>query len=142
MSRAKRIVRLTFWLNNLLFMALVGFALVFTGYLPRVVLPGAVGLLIGSCIGLWWGLSHHFHVKKLWGLYWVADERDQAIALKVHSTIMTVYMYYLYGLFFALLTLTATHHAVNLPRMLMLVWLMLVSSNALYYWLWCKYDLA
>nr|WP_225426220.1 hypothetical protein [Levilactobacillus brevis] len=91
-----------------------------------------------------WYMQHHLGVKSFKGLYWVDDERDRLITLKVHSTVMVSATYFLCGLLGIICLLLNWHLSSQElgQTLLAIIWLALVASNLQYYWLWLKYDQA
>lgn len=142
MSRAKRIVRFTFWLNNLILLLLAAlmigsFGDLFYGWEPIISF-----VLVVVCFTMFWYMRNRLGVKSFRGLYWVDDERERTITLKVHSTVMISSTYFLYGLLVIIFLMMNWHlSARDLGQILMtIVWLALIASNLQYYWLWLKYD--
>ncbi|KRK95959.1 hypothetical protein FD25_GL002420 [Levilactobacillus acidifarinae DSM 19394] len=98
-------------------------------------------LVIGIFI-MFWMLQRRLDVKSYKGMYWVSDERERDIALKVHSAIMTGNTYFLYGLLLVIFLLM--HFGLSTQRfgqiLLVIVWLYLIAINVQYFWLWNHYD--
>ncbi|MCF7522672.1 DUF2178 domain-containing protein [Levilactobacillus brevis] len=101
-------------------------------------------MLVVTCVTMLWYMRHHLGVKSFKGLYWVDDERDRLITLKVHSTVMISATYFLYGLLGIICLLLNWHLSSQElgQTLLAIIWLALVASNLQYYWLWLKYDQA
>lgn len=122
-----------------------------------LILAGFMGIRLASiwapilallCLGLVFGMTWYLHkrldVQSFKGFYWVDDEREKAIALKVHSTVMASGTYFLYGLLVIIFLLMNFEMPAQLlgRTILSIVWLALVVSNGQYYWLWSRYDQA
>ena len=144
MSRAKRILRFTFWVNNLVFLLLAALIIVSFSHLFYIWAPVLSLMLVVTCVVMLWYMQHHLGVKSFKGLYWVDDERDRLITLKVHSTVMFSTTYFLYGLLGIICLLLNWHLSSQElgQTLLAIIWLALVASNLQYYWLWLKYDQA
>ncbi|ARN89178.1 DUF2178 domain-containing protein [Levilactobacillus brevis] len=144
MSRAKRILRFTFWVNNLVFLLLAALIIVSFSHLFYIWAPILSLVLVVTCVAMLWYMQHHLGVKSFKGLYWVDDERDRLITLKVHSTVMISATYFLYGLLGIICLLLNWHLSSQElgQTLLAIIWLALVASNLQYYWLWLKYDQA
>ncbi|MBS0947297.1 hypothetical protein [Levilactobacillus brevis] len=144
MSRAKRILRFTFWVNNLVFLLLAALIIVSFSHLFYIWAPILSLVLVVTCVAMLWYMQHHLGVKSFKGLYWVDDERDRLITLKVHSTVMFSATYFLYGLLGIICLLLNWHLSSQKlgQTLLAIIWLALVASNLQYYWLWLKYDQA
>lgn len=144
MSRDKRILRFTFWVNNLVFMLLAALIIVSFSHLFYIWAPILSVMLVVTCVAMLWYMQHHLGVKSFKGLYWVDDERDRLITLKVHSTVMFSATYFLYGLLGIICLLLNWHLSSQElgQTLLAIIWLALVASNLQYYWLWLKYDQA
>lgn len=142
MSRAKRILRFTFWVNNLVFLLLAVLIIVSFSHLFYIWAPIISLVLVVTCVAMLWYMRHQLGVKSFKGLYWVDDERDRLITLKVHSTVMVSATYFLYGLLGIIcLLLNWRLSSQELGQTLLaIIWLALVASNLQYYWLWIKYD--
>ncbi|MFC6261461.1 hypothetical protein [Levilactobacillus fujinensis] len=80
MTRAQRIVRFTFWSNNLTAIIL---AILFWIDMPDWLTMVVVLLMTVNLWGMCWYLSKYLGVKTFKGLYFVDDERDKAVALRV-----------------------------------------------------------
>ncbi|CAM2749784.1 DUF2178 domain-containing protein [Levilactobacillus brevis] len=144
MSRAKRILRFTFWVNNLVFLLLAALIIVSFSHLFYIWAPILSVMLVVTCVAMLWYMQHHLGVKSFKGLYWVDDERDRLITLKVHSTVMISATYFLCGLLGIICLLLNWHLSTQElgQTLLAIIWLALVASNLQYYWLWLKYDQA
>lgn len=144
MSRAKRILRFTFWVNNLVFLLLAALIIVSFSHLFYIWAPILSVMLVVTCVAMLWYMQHHLGVKSFKGLYWVDDERDRLITLKVHSTVMISATYFLCGLLGIICLLLNWHLSSQElgQTLLAIIWLALVASNLQYYWLWLKYDQA
>lgn len=144
MSRAKRILRFTFWVNNLVFLLLAALIIVSFSHLFYIWAPILSLMLVVTCVAMLWYMQHHLGVKSFKGLYWVDDERDRLITLKVHSTVMFSATYFLCGLLGIICLLLNWHLSSQKlgQTLLAIIWLALVASNLQYYWLWLKYDQA
>ena len=139
MSRAKRIVRFSFWLNTITLVLLGGFMVVPLSSPWVPVLAGSCLVLLG---GSGWYQRHRLGVHSARGFYWVDDERERAIAYRVHSAVLTSGTAFMYGLLVAAFFLTIFRLPAQLlgQTVFLLVWLGLLAANGQYYWLWHKYD--
>jgi len=143
MTHSQRILRFNFWMTNL-FLVIIGMFFLTT----RLHAPVGVtlGLVIFNSVMLYfqlWVITHRFGVKKIQGLYFVDDEREQAIALRVHNACMTTLIYSIYGLIIVVFLLMADWGLTIQTFgdiILTLLLLVLFSSNCQYYYLWRKYD--
>lgn len=144
MSRAKRIVRVTFWSNTFFLIMLAALMAVTFGNLfqERALILGLDLVLVIGIFIMFWVLQRRLDVKSYKGLYWVSDEREREIALKVHSAIMMGNTYFLYGLLVVIFLLM--NFGLSTQRfgqvLLGLVWLYLLFTNVQYLWLWTRYD--
>lgn len=144
MSRARKILRFTFWTNNLTLLLIVIPMLATLYPLPHLVLPATIVLILLSAGFQSWYLIRKLKVSSFQGLYWVDDERDREITFKVHSKLLTSGVAYLYGLLLITFVISQWHlTGLQLGAILfVLIWLGLIGSNLEYYWLWTKFDQA
>lgn len=144
MTRAQRIVRLTFWDNNLTVVLLGGlfFGVAMPSWLSLII----VALISANLGGLCWYLSKYLGVKAFKGLYFVDDERDKVVALRVHNACMNTLLSSIYALMAIVFVLMGSgwHLTVVLfgNIILGLLLVVIVVSNCQYYYLWHKYDKA
>ncbi|WP_225416749.1 hypothetical protein [Levilactobacillus brevis] len=131
-------------MNNLVFLLLAALIIVSFSHLFYIWAPILSLMLVVTCVAMLWYMQHHLGVKSFKGLYWVDDERDRLITLKVHSTVMFSATYFLYGLLGIICLLLNWHLSSQElgQTLLAIIWLALVASNLQYYWLWLKYDQA
>ncbi|MGR6795092.1 hypothetical protein [Levilactobacillus brevis] len=131
-------------MNNLVFLLLAALIIVSFSHLFYIWAPILSLMLVVTCVAMLWYMQHHLGVKSFKSLYWVDDERDRLITLKVHSTVMFSATYFLYGLLGIICLLLNWHLSTQElgQTLLAIIWLALVASNLQYYWLWLKYDQA
>ncbi|MCM6796366.1 hypothetical protein NE295_03515 [Levilactobacillus brevis] len=131
-------------MNNLVFLLLAALIIVSFSHLFYIWAPILSLMLVVTCVAMLWYMQHHLGVKSFKGLYWVDDERDRLITLKVHSTVMFSATYFLCGLLGIICLLLNWHLSSQElgQTLLAIIWLALVASNLQYYWLWLKYDQA
>ncbi|KRK20537.1 hypothetical protein FC61_GL001318 [Levilactobacillus brevis ATCC 14869 = DSM 20054] len=131
-------------MNNLVFLLLAALIIVSFSHLFYIWAPILSVMLVVTCVAMLWYMQHHLGVKSFKGLYWVDDERDRLITLKVHSTVMISATYFLCGLLGIICLLLNWHLSTQElgQTLLAIIWLALVASNLQYYWLWLKYDQA
>lgn len=143
MSRAKRIVRMTFWMNNV---ALVALGVLVLGRLWALPITGtlvAMLLLVTSYWILAWTLNQRYHVKQRpSGMWYTDDERERAIALKVHSACLTGMTNGVWGLIAlgSILFLVRFETQTLLLTLLAVAYLIAAGANVQYYYLWWRYD--
>lgn len=143
MIRAQRIVRFSFWNNNLTVLIL---GVLFWVNMPTW-LSLTVVLLISVNLGfLCWYLSTRLGVTSFKGLYFVDDERDREIALRVHSTCLNTFITGICLLMLVVFILMGSGWQLTVSRfgniILCYLLLMMFGSNCQYYYLWRKYDRA
>ncbi|MDT7015093.1 hypothetical protein [Levilactobacillus namurensis] len=144
MSRAKRILRFTFWTNNVELLVLMGaFWVPQSGIETPLLAALAVGLFGGIGWFLWYA-RQRLNIRTFRGMYWVSDEREKEIALKVHSAMLTSGIVFVEVLLLLVSVLMARQLSVYAfgRTIEFLIWLGLAAGNGQYYWLWCKYDQA
>ncbi|WP_143461929.1 hypothetical protein [Levilactobacillus enshiensis] len=143
MTRAQRIVRLSFWSNNL--------TTIILGILFWVNMPSWLNLLVVVLItvnlgGFCWYLSKYLGVKSFSGLYFVDDERDQAVALRVHNACMNTLFTSICLLMLGVVILMGSDWQLTVSSfgniILFCLLLIIFGSNCQYYYLWRKYDRA
>jgi len=144
MSRVKRIVRLTFWINNLVLGTWVA---LYTGFGATGQAPWSLGVAVACLAGvlyLMWRLKYRVGVNfsELKGLDFTSDERERAVAFKVHSSLLVSWGQLLWGLF---LLAAVPSFGGPLPFKTLMVGaitLVIFGGNCQYYYLWWKYDRA
>ncbi|WP_233750800.1 DUF2178 domain-containing protein [Levilactobacillus brevis] len=124
-------------MNNLVFLLLAALIIVSFSHLFYIWAPILSLMLVVTCVAMLWYMQHHLGVKSFKGLYWVDDERDRLITLKVHSTVMFSATYFLYGLLGIIYLLLNWHLSSQElgQTLLAIIGLALVASNLQYYWL-------
>lgn len=144
MSRAKRIVRFTFWMNNLIFLSLICLYAGLNHQLPGWIVSPSVIVGIIVLVYMYWYLANKLDVNihKMSGFYFVDDERDKEIALKVHSHVLTLLLYGIFILIPFTYFLTLSNLSISAFSTLMILALigLILISNIQYYYLWSKYD--
>ncbi|NLR31920.1 hypothetical protein [Levilactobacillus tujiorum] len=140
MTRAQRIVRFTFWNNNLTFVIL---GILFWVDMPVWLNLMVVLLISANLAGLMWYLNR-LGIKKISGLYFVDDERDKAVALRVHNACMNTLLQGMFLLILVVFVLKSPDWQLTVTTfgniILGLLLLVMVASNCQYYYLWQKYD--
>ena len=143
MSRAKRIIRFTFWSNMGVWLLLMLEMGSFIYRLPLVISLIAALVLV-LALGLQgWTLKRRYGVTKTTGMYFTDDERERTIAYQVHSSCLAFLTQGLLGLLVVvfLLLLAGMTSGVQLGTWTLgLGFLILFISNCQYYYLWQKYD--
>lgn len=90
-----------------------------------------------------WYLNH-LGIKKVRGLYFVDDERDKAVALRVHNACMNTLLQGMFLLILVVFVLKSPDWQLTVTTfgniILGLLLLVMVASNCQYYYLWQKYD--
>ncbi len=104
-------------------------------------------LLISGNLGfLCWYLSARLGVKSFKGLYFVDDERDREIALRVHNVCLNTFITGICLLMLLVFILMDSGWQLTVSRfgniILCYLLLMMFGSNCQYYYLWRKYDRA
>lgn len=93
MTRAQRIIRFTFWMNNF-YLAVTGVLIWgFTGMTPLWIVTLftlSIAVVLGFSV---WYMKKYFGVVHTSGLYFVDDEREKSIALRVHNTCLMTFIY-------------------------------------------------
>ena len=156
MSRAKRIVKSQFWINNFRYLFII---LTLASFTEGWGLWGVVFALLVVIEGFITPqyLKKKFHLKdpsegstffSTSSLYFVSDERDKQIALKVHDNISRMYVVFLESfmllLFFLYLFSALTHPVLSITNvyLILTIWagLSLIVPNLRYFVLWNRYD--
>lgn len=140
MTRAQRIVRFTFWSNNLTFIIL---GILFWVNMPVWLQLTVILLISANLVGLMW-YFHHLGIKKIKGLYFVDDERDKSVALRVHNTCMSTLLNSIILLILVVFILMGSGWQLTVTSfgniILGLLLLIMFGNNYQYYYLWQKYD--
>ena len=151
MSRAKRIVKSQFWFNNLtyIFLTLLLISLV-ENWWKTLLVFAILDLIIGFIEPIYFKkkFNQKFSADFLLSLYFVSDERDRQIALKVHDNISRLYVVFLESfmllLFFLYLFSALSHPVLSITNvyLILIIWvgLSLIVPNLRYFVLWNQYD--
>jgi len=143
MTRAQRIVRFTFWSNSLTFIIL---GILFWVDMPSWLSLVVILLICGNLVGMPWYLSKYLGVKTFKGLYFVDDERDRMVALRVHNACMSTLFNCICLLMLTVFILMSTGWQLTVASfgnvILGLLLLIVFGSNCQYYYLWHRYDRA
>lgn len=141
MSRASRIVRVTFWMNNVV-MATLGVLILGRGTGTQMMgsLVAAGGLFL-VFMYLWWVLRVRLHVTSMRGMWYVDDERERTIARKVMTGCLAGLSNGLWGILVMGTALWLGQADSHLTVVLLLgtlygLWLVI---NLMYYGLWTYY---
>lgn len=150
MSRSAKIIRFTFWTNNLVwltfFIGLVLLILWGQMYQNHLMLLGAALLVLGSLLG-WWQQSYlkkHLGIKSFKDKYFfIDDEREKEIHLRILSKISGLVSLCLYVIVIMTVGLSLMPKmTVKILGIVVLTMVMLtgIYVNYQYYYLWKKYD--
>jgi hypothetical protein len=142
MSKSKQLVRFTFWMNNLMILLLLLVVLALTSNLVPSIIGkiSIVFIFIFSILARWYR-QQRFAVKGFMS-FDNYDEREQHIALKVNSTLLS---FLLFGIFLLLILLfplmSWISNVYTLGLIIILTLLVFVLCvNLLYFYLWYHYD--
>lgn len=140
MSRSTKIVQFTFWMN--VFSLVMIAALLIIKLLIQntfILWTGVMITLIGATLFLVI-LKKKFSIKNFTGFYWIDDERDKEITLKVHSEIMQSMISFMYFILIIIPILLSILNATYLGLTIFsITWLTAFLTNIQYYHLWVKY---
>lgn len=146
MSRSKKVVNFTFWMNNIwqIGFIFIAIATVNNWHLSAFI---ALGIIIVALTVELVYLQKKFHVFQsniFDSLYFIEDERDKIIALKVHNQLMVTYSILSMIFFLLLMWLWGSHNGLSLSAIFyyLIAWLalILIIPNVQYFILWNKYD--
>ncbi|MBM6585951.1 hypothetical protein [Pediococcus acidilactici] len=142
MSRTQRLVHFDFWMNNFLILPLLIISLALSNLLPGLA-TFVIAFLITTVGGV---IQRHHHqsmgVKYNQFFYPGDDEREQKIVYAILRSvtswfIASCFILFLSLLFIPLFTLSAKTTIAFIGTGLAVIFL---TANAIYYFLWFKYD--
>lgn len=144
MSVTKKIVRFSFWMN-VLWQAglLLTIAFIFEKWYVLALITTLLSVAVIFFETSFMTKRYHATPTKTSDvLYFAKDERDQQIALKVHSTILVTLTELIMLAFILLIFSLITHFSITAKVFWSIGWLSLAFfiPNIQYYVLWNKYD--